>query len=177
VTPYDVAAVAKLCQECRASARNKSKGEAMADLTQHVFSAIDGLQLIERGLLSEDKSTEIDLIYGNSPQFSGMPTSGVTIFVECKNERRKISASQVRNFGAKLRTRNQRFGIMVTATGLSGGSRSHAHAAVAQELADGRTIVVITMADIKSLQSPDDLVALCVARCQELEVYCTYKSI
>ena len=100
----------------------------MANLVAHIFGAIPGVQLRHREFLAPDKTSEIDLVFRNQPQVSGL-FDGVTLHMECKNERRRISAEQVRVFASKLRDRNQPVGVMISRTGLAGrpGGKTHAH--------------------------------------------------
>lgn len=175
---YDSAALAGLIAACsKRGSSNHAKGEALADIVEYLFTEADGVELIERSLLDADGSGEIDFVFANDPFVSGMLTWGVTIFVECKNEARKIGASQVRTFASKLNDHNQPLGVMITAKGLSGTQRSHAHAIVSNELGQGRTIIVMTLSDIANFTHTDDLVALFRARRQELEVQRHYSSI
>jgi hypothetical protein len=150
----------------------------MADLVAYLFEQIPGVQLRYREFLASDKASEIDLVFRNQPQVSGL-FDGVTLHMECKNERRKIGAEQVRVFASKLRDRNQPVGVMISRTGLSGrpGFKTHGHWQVGTELTTGRSIVVLALADLRALSDTDRLVDLCVERRFELEAFGTYNSI
>jgi hypothetical protein len=81
-------------------------------------------------------------------------------------------------FASKLRDHNQPFGVMVSSKGLSGKSRNtNAHQVVSQELGHGRTIVVVTLDELASLQSTDQLLNLVRDRWRELEVNRRYTTI
>ncbi len=174
---YDAVKLADLCSKCASARGNHAKGETMADLVEYAFSQVSGLTLRHRGYTYPDHTAEIDLVFSNRPFISQLPTSGVTLFVECKNEARKIAATQVRSFSSKLRDRNQRMGLMVSRTGLSGRNATHAHGVIAREMQDGHSILVLTMADLSPLVSTDDLVRLCQERLEELEYQGTYTSL
>lgn len=175
---YNPVVLAGLITGCsKQGSSNHVKGEALADLVEYLFTEADGVELIERSLLDADGSGEIDFVFANNPFLSGMQTSNITIFVECKNEARKIGAAQVRTFASKLNDHNQPLGVMITTKGLSGAQRTHAHAVVSSELGHGRTIVVITLSDIANFTHSGDLVTLFRARRQELEVQRHYASI
>lgn len=174
---YDVAHIKDLADACRKAKGNHAKGEALADLVEYMFSTIDGVDVIKRGHLAVDGSGEIDFVFRNSPHKSGLLTFNVTLHLECKNEKRKIGAAQVRVFGSKLGERNQRIGVMVSRLGLSGSRASHGHKLVSDELARGRSIVVLTVADFESMSSTDDMVALFNARLEELEFNGHYQSV
>jgi hypothetical protein len=150
----------------------------MADLVAHIFGQIQGVELRYREFLAPDMTSEIDLVFRNQPLESGL-FDGVTLYMECKNEARKISAEQVRVFASKLRDRNQPVGVMISRTGLSGrpGGKTHAHGQVGIELTSGRSIVVFSLADLIGLDDTDKLVDLCIERRFELESFGTYNTI
>jgi hypothetical protein len=181
MTAYDRTVLAELIARVESTGRhgtNQSKGSTMANLVAHIFGEIPGIQLRHREFLAPDKTSEIDLVFRNQPLVSGL-FDGVTLHMECKNERRRISAEQVRVFASKLRDRNQPVGLMISRTGLSGrpGGKTHAHGIVGSELATGRSIVVLGMVDLVELNDTDSLVDLCIERRFELEAYGTYNSI
>lgn len=176
---YDVKKLKGLVIACQAKGlSNHDKGEALADLVEYVFTEVPGVNLQDRSFLEHDRSGEIDFIFENDPFESRLATSGVTVIVECKNEGRAIGAAQVRVFASKLRDHNQPFGVMVTSKGLSGRARNtHAHQEVTVELSHGRTIVVVTLDDIRTLRTTDQFVALLKDRWRELELNRRYTSI
>jgi hypothetical protein len=181
MTAYDRTLLAKLVTQVESTGQhrtNRAKGSAMADLVAYLFEQIPGVQLRHREFLAPDKTSEIDLVFRNQPQISRL-FDGVTLHMECKNERRSISAEQVRVFASKLRDRNQPVGVMISRTGLAGrpGTKTHAHGLVGFELACGRSIVVLALADLIGLDDTDRLVDLCVERRFELEAFGTYNSI
>lgn len=157
---------------------NADKGSAMADIVEYILGEVPGVSLRNRELLSPDRAAEIDLLFRNSPRFSDL-YEGVTLHVECKNEQRPISASQVRDFAGKLRDRNQPMGLMVSRVGLSGtaGVMEAGHSQVSSELIAGRTIVILRLADLHDLKHTDELVERVVDRRIELESLGLYRSI
>lgn len=181
MTTYDHSVLAMLIAQVESTGQrgtNHAKGLAMADLVAYLFGQMPGVQLRYREFLASDKTSEIDLVFRNQPQASGL-FDGVTLHMECKNERRKISAEQVRVFASKLRDRNQPVGVMISRTGLSGrpGIRTYGHGQVGLELTSGRSIVVLALADLTGLDDTDRLVDLCIERRFELEAFGTYNSI
>lgn len=181
MTTYDGTVLGDLVTQVQLSGRhgtNQTKGSAMADLVAHLFAQIPGVELRHREFLAPDKTSEIDLVFRNQPLLSGL-FDGVTLHMECKNERRRISAEQVRVFASKLRDRNQPVGLMISRTGLSGrpGGKTHGHGQVGLELSSGRSIVVLALTDLIGLNHTDKLVDLCIERRFELEAFGTYNSI
>ena len=181
MTTYDHTMLADLVARVESMGRhgtNSAKGSAMANLVAYLFEQIPGVQLRHREFLAPDKTSEIDLVFRNQPQVSGL-FDGVTLHMECKNERRKIGPEQVRVFASKLRDRNQPVGVMISRTGLSGrlGFKTHGHGQVGIELATGRSVVVLALADLGGLDDTGMLVDLCIERRFELEAFGTYNSI
>lgn len=173
---YDTQRLQTLLQRCVDAPSNHEKGEALADLVEEVFNELPSVEALERNHLSPDRALEVDLVFTHTPA-SGLALSGLTIQVECKNEREKISASQVRDFSAKLRNRNRPVGVMVSRTGLSGRATTAAHKAVSDEMVAGQTIVVLVAGELAQLQDTSELVGLIHSRLAELELDGRYSSI
>ena len=115
MTSYDHSVLANLLALVESTGRhgtNQTKGSAMADLVAYLFAQIPGVELRYREFLAPDKTSELDLVFRNQPLVSGL-FDGVTLHMECKNERRKISAEQIRVFASKLRDRNQPVGVFL----------------------------------------------------------------
>jgi Restriction endonuclease len=163
------------CVERRRSSADV--GAALEDFVQFVFEAIPSVTLYQRDIKDEDGAQEIDLAFTHWPYMSNIPILDVSILVECKNEKKRTSASQVREFGGKLRTRSLPIGILVTAAGLSGSRGSAAHAAIRDELGQGCAIIVITRNELASLDNPSDLTTLLRDRVMELRTIRGYRSI
>ena len=181
MSTYDQIVLADLIARVESTGRhgtNSAKGSAMANLVAYLFVQIPGVQLRHREFLAPDKTSEMDLVFRNQPQVSGL-FDGVTLHMECKNEQRKIGPEQVRVFASKLRDRNQPVGMMISRTGLSGRPRfkTHGHGQVGIELTTGRSVVVLALADLRGLDDTDTLVDLCIERRFELEAFGTYNSI
>ena len=96
MTAYDRNVLAELIAQVEGTGRhgtNRTKGSTMANLVAHIFGAIPGVQLRHRELLAPDKTSEIAQLFRNQPQVSGL-FDGVTLHMECKNERRRISVNK-----------------------------------------------------------------------------------
>jgi hypothetical protein len=133
--------------------------------------------LFARDVQDESGAQEIDLIFSHLFSVSLIPIPDIDIMVECKNEARRISSSQVTVFGNKLRSRGLNIGIMVTTAGLSGHTGTAGHSAIRDELRGGVSIIVVTAAELGGMSSPDDLVSLLANRLNELRTYRGYRTI
>lgn len=171
---YDAQHLATLFDGCTAATTNHLKGEAMVDLAQQVLQEVPGIALLQRGNTSPDGAMETDLVFAHRSHSSGLDFFGVTIRVECKNEQTKISASQVREFTAKLKRYNAPVGIMVTRVGLSGTPGKHGHAAIETAQSEGRSIILLRACELAQLADTDQMVTLLYERLQELELHGTY---
>lgn len=167
----------KLIASVETANTNDTKGSSMADLVEYVFGEVPGITCTSRSFTEPDRTDEIDLVFQHSFLLSGLAIPQITLIVECKNEARKISAAHVTRFATKLRDRNLPVGFMISRTGLSGTRSTHAHGAVRTELSHGRTIVILTLEDLRYLVGTDELLTLCEGRRHELEVWRTYTSV
>jgi hypothetical protein len=176
---YDPGQLKALLAASQLAVGAHARGAALEDLVEHVFAAVPSLALYRRDVRDQDGAQEIDLVFSHLQHLSSLPISDVTIIVECKNESRKSTSEQITRFGTKLRTRNAKVGIFVTAAGLSGKSKpaAAAHAAIRDELSAGASIVVVTAAELAALSGPDDLAVLLRDRLLELHTFRNYRSL
>ena len=170
--------LAALCVACSRTRGSVARGSALEDLVEYLFTCVPSVQLYERDVKDDSGAQEIDLVFSHYQSISLLPMPDVTAIVECKNERRKTSSDQVRSFGSKLRSRSLSVGILVTASGLSGSKRTHAHSSIRDELGLGVSIIVATLEDLCKITSmPDDFSRLLTERINELRTHRTYLSI
>jgi hypothetical protein len=177
--PYDPAMLKSLSGACYSAKSSRARGAALEDLAEHVLTAVPSVRLYARDVKDQNGTQEIDLILSHLYYLSSLPMPDVTIIVECKNETRITSSTQVSTFGNKIRRRGLGIGILVTTAGLSGSWKppTAAHAAVGEELSHGAAIIVVNTAELANLSSSDELVALLNERLLELRTYRTYRSI
>lgn len=154
-----------------------SRGRALQDFVEEVFCRVPSVKLYERNVLDEDGAQEVDLVLSHYPALSQIPIADVIIIVECKNEMRRTSAAQVREFASKLRSRSLSTGVLVTSRGLSGRRGRHGHRAISDELRSGVSVIVITSTELMSLKGPDQLALLLFERLMELKTLRGYCSI
>jgi hypothetical protein len=154
-----------------------AKGRRLQDLAEYLLREIDGLTIVGRNILNGAKSEEKDLWVQHRPYISSLPFADVLFPVECKNEDRRTSGAQIRDFELKIRDSGGHDGLFITAMGLSGDPASRAHHAITMALSRGIRIIVVTAADLASLNTSTDLVDLLIDRFTELRVIQGYHSI
>jgi hypothetical protein len=176
---YDPTQLKTLLDACASATSAHARGSALEDLVQNVFAATPSVKLYMRDVKDQDGTQEVDLIFSHLQHISSFPIPDVTIIIECKNEKRKSTSEQITRFGTKLKSRNAKIGIFVTAAGLSGKIKpaAAAHAAIRDELSAGASIIVVTAAELATLTSSDDLAALLRDRLLELHTYRNYQSL
>ena len=174
---YSAAKLRALSDACGLARGSYARGAALEDFVEHVFLSVQSVRLYARDIQDEDGSQEVDLVFTHYHPLSRLPMPDVTIIVECKNEKLRVSAAHVREFGNKLRTRSMNIGILVTSAGLSGRPGRHGHAAIRDELQNGVAIIILTANELAVLQTPDDLVGLLTNRLNELSTFRGYRSI
>lgn len=122
------------------------KGKRLEEMMEHIFSSVDGLEIIDKRMSNGDE--EIDLILKNNVNQSFWTSlNSPCIFVECKNWYAKVGSKEIRDFETKLLNHKKlvKVGIFVSFNGftsevineLKRSSRGDYH------------IVLITGADIK----------------------------
>jgi Restriction endonuclease len=175
---YDTYTLEQLFDACNGvGANTHQQGKTLEDLVEYVFSAAPSVEVFARDVKDDSGAQEVDLVFSHLHHVSLLPMPDVTIIVECKNEQQRTSAKQIRDFGAKLRSRNMNIGIFVTAAGLSGGPAKAAHSAIRDEQSTGVSIIVVTANELAALTDPDGLARLLKSRVNELRTFRTYRSI
>lgn len=174
---YDRVCLVELYERCKSTGSAVARGRALEDLVEFVFIKIPSVKLYQRDVRDEDGAQEVDLVFSHYPAISGIPISDITVLVECKNEASRASASQIREFGTKLRTRSLPIGVFIAARGLAGTRGKSAHAAIRDELALGSTIIVVVSSELANLESHEEFVLLLMDRLLELRTFRGYRSI
>lgn len=149
---YDRQRIALELQELtQPSPSTTAKGRKLQDLAEYLLGEINGLTIVGRNTLNKPKSEEKDLWAKHQPYISGLPFADMLFPVECKNEEKRTSASEIRDFETKIRDSGGHDGLLITVAGLSGEPTDRAHHAVAMALGHGIRITVITAGDLNSL--------------------------
>ncbi|SRR6266545_2195266 len=154
-----------------------AKGRNLENLAAHFFGLVPGVHAVDRNLVDYAKSNERDLWISHTQVDSGLPFRDPFLPVECKNQKRKISASDVIVFGHKIRVSGGHEGVMVDRNGLSGRPGAAAHKAIEEVLVQGIPIVVITVNDLGKITNTNEFVGLLTGRLGELRANKTYRSI
>ena len=137
------------------------KGKALEDLSCYLFEKIPGVSLSQRNVLNTFHSEELDVAFWNDQYTTGLKSFNAIILVECKNWSTPVGSSEVTTFVAKIENRALDFGILIAAKGITGSATDskQAHDIVSKALARGIRLVVITRAEIESLQTSEELVS------------------
>lgn len=174
---YDAVKLNEMLAACRSANTRATRGATLEDFVQHVFENTPSVTMFGRDIKDESGAQEVDLVFSHYHFQSNFPVVDVTVIVECKNEKRKTSATHIREFGSKLRTRGLNIGILVTMAGLSGSRGTAGHAAVRDELTAGISIIVVTAKELGSLACSADLAEILTRRLLELRTYRGYRSV
>ncbi|MGI8747442.1 MAG: restriction endonuclease [Deinococcus sp.] len=139
-----------------------TKGRRLENFIAELFSTIVGLEVLARDIKNDKLSQEIDISIWNDRSQDGFPFLEHIILVECKNWENKATASDIAWFDRKIKDGHKAFGIFVSAHGITGSKRNNtaAYDVLLSSYREGRTIVVLTLFEIKSLTSSRDLISI-----------------
>jgi hypothetical protein len=73
-----------LVTQCEIAVGNHAKGEAMADLVEHVFAAVPGMTCTYPGFTEPDKTDEIDLTFRHFFLQSGLTIPQITLMMSAR---------------------------------------------------------------------------------------------
>ncbi len=139
----------------------KAKGERLEHLLCWLLTHLPGLVAKHSDIFSSDRSQEIDILFWNEQLAAELPSFGSTILAECKNWVRPVDSSDVTWFDWKLRLSSSSTGFMLAANGVTMSTdRKRAAAGIlttALRDVPSRAILVLTLSDVASLKSTEDL--------------------
>ncbi len=147
-----------------AATTNQAKGASFETLAMYLFEHLDAVEVTEHDIRMP--SEEIDIVLWNAQREEVLRPWEAVILVECKNWSANVGAPQLDNFIGKLRRRSLKTGIFVAAMGVTGGfikgdgNEPGAAGLIRSALQEGIRVIVITLADIRTLTSLDDIRAL-----------------
>lgn len=142
--------------------RSRDRGTRFEDLICRMFESLDGVSLIARNTYNAAGSQEIDISFWNDRSRSSLIFLPDAILVECKNWSKPVSSAEVAWFDAKVRQRGLDFGVLFAARGITGDrrDRSFAHHIIEFAQSEKRKLVVVTSAELATISSSDEFVAL-----------------
>ena len=140
---------------------NQQKGQSFELLSIYMFKHLNGVDIAEHDIRMP--SEEIDIVLWNAQTEEIFRPWDSVILVECKNWSSTVGASVLDNFVNKVRRRALSTGIFVAANGVTGGfvrgdgNEPGAVGILTSALQDGIRVIVITMDDIRTITSLDDI--------------------
>ncbi|MBS1778723.1 MAG: restriction endonuclease [Bacteroidetes bacterium] len=147
---------------CDNGATNQIKGAAFEDLACYLFQTIPGISIALRNQMNAFNNEEIDVAVWNDKPIRGLHFLPNILLIECKNWSKPVSSVEVAWFCQKLQSRGQDFGILIANMGITGDQAdlTAAHYTLAIHLAQKRTVIVITRAEIDALKTTNDMIKL-----------------
>ena len=165
----DTAQLKALLALCDAAATTQDKGKAFEDLIADLFSQIPGVEIIERNVLNAFMTEEVDIGLWNDRAPDGLYFLPFQLLVECKNWSHAVGSAEVAYFIARMVERGCDHGFLFAANGVTGepAELTRAQFQIATALGRGRRVIVITRADVETLNTTEDFAALVKRRlCQ-----------
>jgi hypothetical protein len=159
MAPFDRDALASAYERAMdGGSTGQERGRALEDFAAASFGAIPGVTVEARNDLNVFRSQEIDVFCENEGVLAGLAGFGRYIIIECKNWSVRVGALEVAWLDTKLRMRGLSDGVLLALNGVGDAhSLTGAREIIAAALREGRRIVVITPAEVNSLDSGDAL--------------------
>jgi hypothetical protein len=137
-----------------------------------IFSAVPGIEIMERNVVDIPGAAEIDVGVFSSGNRNGLYFLPNIFLVECKNWYQPVGSAEVVHFCHKLEARNCGFGILVAANGITGNVEdlSNAHRTISEYLANGTECVCVRLSDLEAMRYSEQLVLLLKKKLVELKL-------
>lgn len=157
--PYVATTIAGHVSACAAATTNSAKGKTLEDFCKYVFEQVPDVRFLARNILDDRKAHELDLAFRNGSLALVAPF-GSPLILECKNHKSPVGSQHIGWFSTKLKSRGASAGILVSLSGITGiGKAGSGEQQILDSLGtDGVRIVVLTVADLQTLTTTDDLV-------------------
>jgi len=152
------AEVTRLLAEAAAAPTADAKGKKYEALLVYVFGAVPGA-LVEANLTTYFGAEQVDIAVSNGGAFPTLPEH---FLVECKNYDHPLDSKSVGYFLFICLSREAKLAVIVAANGLTGDANesTFAHSLAMSASPMGCKLIVLTTADLQSLQTPTDLAGL-----------------
>lgn len=161
---FDINQFKTLIANVDAAITNQEKGQSFELVSIYMFEHLNGVDVTEHDIRMP--SEEIDIVLWNAQTEEVLRPWDSVILVECKNWSTAVGASILDNFVNKVRRRSLSTGIFVAANSVTGGfikgdgTEPGTAGILTSALQDGIRVIVITMDDIRAINSLDDIRAL-----------------
>ena len=146
----------------RGTKESKAKGQRLEALLARVLCSVRGMTLEDQDVENAYETEEIDLYFWNDRARDGLHFLDCPLIVECKAWSRPVSGRELRTFATLLRDKGRSSGIFVALEGIAGEARQRSAGFfhLASAMAGGQTVLVVTGADLETVDSPADLIRL-----------------
>lgn len=160
-----------------AATSTTAKGTALEEAVDYLFNRFPGLRTVDRNARDVHGVREIDLFMRNDWGRSGMDFLHWFLILECKNLAAAVGYQDVVAFKDLLLTKNCPSGILVAAAGIAGEAGKDAWSAIEDAQKQGASIIVLTRADLESVNDTRELRALLERRLLYLTLNGTHESL
>jgi hypothetical protein len=143
----------------------QERGKAFEDLFCYVLNEVPGLKA-RRNILNFSRSEEVDVAVANTRTNNGLACFPHLFLVECKNWSAPVDSATIGSFVDKLTNRCIELGVLVVANGVTGDPEemSSAYDKAKMALQRGHRLLLISLDDITSLNTPIEFTDLLVDR-------------
>ena len=138
------------------------KGRALEDFACFLFPQIPGVEIAEKNAVNAFQTEEVDVALWNARHGRGLYFLPNLLLIEAKNWSSPCGSQEVAYFVSRLQHRGCDHGILLATNGITGvaADLSQAHFEIATALSDGIRVLVITLGEIQSVASSDEIVTL-----------------
>jgi hypothetical protein len=168
--PYDKAKIQGYLRKADRARKKAVRGKAYEELACYLFGGVPGITITGRNLLNTFATEEIDVACYNEQHPAGLPPLNPFFVVECKGWQHPVTSEQVGWFLMKIEHRGMDFGVLIAAKGITGVPEhlTAANALVAFALGKKIRMVLITRAEIETLNSGEELAQLILRKVTQL---------
>jgi hypothetical protein len=157
--PYPRDQIARLLAIAETGETSQIRGAALEQAAIRMIGSIPGVIEPVSNVVDYASAGEIDILFPNQAPRTGLWFLDRAFLCECKNWAVPVGAQEIRVFADRMRERNCRDGILISANGITGDSAAltAANHQVARALEDGREILVLNWQDLRTVRGAGSL--------------------
>jgi len=158
----------------KAAINSKTKDEkkrSLEELGYYLFSCILNCKVVERN--KRTPTSELDILIENNNVFHPfLKELGRYIPIECKNWKKPVGASEIRDFGTDIKNRKFKTGILISKAGITGDRkfRTDAYGELKEFFRDGIKIYVLSLRELEKIKKGENLLTLLREKDRELHL-------
>lgn len=163
---FDFSTLPDRMQRIDTSPVGNRRGKALEQLVSDTFSALPGVEVADRNVVSGSGEAEFDVLLVNERREDGVPGFDRDVLIECKSSDDPLGSRDVSHFISQATLRHLRWSIIVSLAGLTGDKTDAraAHRAIERGAEKNTWVMLFIKSELAAARSAEHLAAIVEAK-------------